>query len=273
MCLYKYCVCDLDGTLLNSDHEITEENKKAIATLIKNNFKVVFATGRVDLMVRRYFKEIKVNMPVISCNGALIRNLHTNKILYSKNINLEIAKKILNYCLENNIHFLVYTPNSIFYSENNPRIDMLTSLKKDAGKEIEFYLKPSDDIHNHIEEIDVLKILMISDDSTIINNAFLEFKDNKDLTVVSSSKGLLDLMSSNINKGEALEILSKKMDIDLKKAIAFGDNYNDINMFEKVGFPIAVGNAEEPVKKKAKFVTLSNNESGVAYAIYEKILK
>ena len=79
--------------------------------------------------------------------------------------------------------------------------------------------------------------------------------------------GLLDIMASNISKGNALKILSKKLDVDLNKVIAFGDNYNDIDMLQCVGMPIAMENSVGELKLQAKYITKSNDESGIAYAI------
>jgi Cof subfamily protein (haloacid dehalogenase superfamily) len=91
------------------------------------------------------------------------------------------------------------------------------------------------------------------------------------LTIVSSEKNGLDIMAQGVSKGHALEFFAKKHGINLDKTVVFGDNYNDISMMELVGCPIAVGNAENQVKQTAKYVTLCNDEDGVAYAIRKYI--
>ena len=80
-------------------------------------------------------------------------------------------------------------------------------------------------------------------------------------------------MASDISKGNALEILSKKLDVELNEIMVFGDNYNDIEMFKCAGMPIAMENAVDDIKAQAKYITKSNNESGIAYAINNFILK
>jgi len=99
------------------------------------------------------------------------------------------------------------------------------------------------------------------------------FSKITELAVVSSSKELLNIMSSGVSKGNAIKELAEKSNIDLKQIIAFGDNYNDLEMFNTVGFTVAMGNAVEELKAISSFVTLSNDESGVAYALENIILK
>jgi len=89
---------------------------------------------------------------------------------------------------------------------------------------------------------------------------------------VSSAKGLLDIMAADISKGNALKTLSEKLKVDLDDVIVFGDNYNDMDMFKCAGMPIAMGNSVEDIKLQAKYITKSNNEAGIAFAINNYIL-
>ena len=88
-----------------------------------------------------------------------------------------------------------------------------------------------------------------------------------------SSKSYLDIGPLNNSKGNAVKLLCKDFGIKLDEVIAFGDQMNDISMIRIVGFGVAMGNAKDEVKEVARFVTLTNDENGVAYAINTEILK
>jgi Cof subfamily protein (haloacid dehalogenase superfamily) len=269
---YKWVICDLDGTLLNSDSTLSEENTKAIKDLMLNGINVILATGRLDTMAKIYIDKLNIKNPVISCNGGLIRNPETGEILYIKLIDKGLAKEILNFILSNNLNFLIYTPDMVYYSENNPRIPRYSKLNESVREELRMPLASFKNQVLDIDDLEIIKILILSENLDLINELMENFKFNEELEVVSSAKGFLDIMAYGVTKGNALKILGKKLNIDFEKAAAFGDNYNDISMLELVKLPITMENGEESIKEMAKFITLSNDEAGVAYAVYHKIL-
>ena len=210
---------------------------------------------------------------VISCNGGLIRDIETGEILYSKVMDKISVKEIITYCMEYNINFLIYTTDVVLSNKNNPRAAKFENLNKRLQINLQVPIKyVNNRIIENINDIDAIKILLVSNDRKHVT--FLEdhFSKNDNLTVLSSMNGLLDIMASNISKGKALKILSKKLDVDLAEVIAFGDNYNDIDMLKCVGMPIAMENSVEDLKVQAKYVTKTNNESGIAFAINNYIL-
>mgnify|MGYP001278402641 CR=1 FL=1 len=271
---YKWCVCDMDGTLLNSKGIISQENINALKRLTEKGVEVIIASGRTDLMMKHYIKQLGLKGHIICCNGSLIKNIGTQEILYSKTIDKNTLVETLSYCFKNNVNFLFYAKNMVFSNKNNPRAKKFEEINKTLSDDLQTpieYIEES--IIKNIDSIEVFKILLISEEQKkikILENHFSKF-DN--LEVVSSFNGLLDIMASNISKGNALKILSKKLNVELNKVIAFGDNYNDWDMFQCVGMPIAVKNAVDEIKSAAKYITNSNNESGIAYAIDNFILR
>lgn len=272
MTRYKWCVCDMDGTLLNSQSAISEENETALKKLQEKGIEVIIASGRTDLMVKSYIKQLGLTGPVISSNGGLIRNIKTGEILYSKLIEKSVVKEILGFCSANNIDFLVYTIDRVYGNNRNPLMLKYKKLNENLPESINVPLEYLNNVNETIDNIDVLKILLVCGDHERIKELEEYFSKNEQITAVSSAKGLLDIMAPNISKGNALKILAEKMDVDLNDVIAFGDNYNDAEMLESVGIPIAVENAVENIKLKAKYITKSNNESGIAHAINNFIL-
>ena len=140
----KLCVFDLDGTLLNSNKKITQETLLAVKNLSNYNIKYTIATGRIDILARKYQREICSDLPIISCNGSIIRDL-SNKIYYMKTLDFETVKNIFNYFKSLELNFLFYTENSILVTKNNPRIEFLKNYNKTANKNDQFNFEIMDD--------------------------------------------------------------------------------------------------------------------------------
>ena len=273
MIKYKWCVCDMDGTLLNSKGIITEENLIALKKLELSGVEVILASGRVGPMMKPFSEQLELKGHTISCNGGLITNIKSGEILYSNIMDKDIVIKIINYCFKNNVNFLVYAANLVFSNKNNPLAKKYEYFNKTLSNNLRFPINYIDcDTIKNIDNIDILKVLLICKDQNQVELLENIFSKHNTLSVVSSANGLLDIMGSNTSKGNALKFLAKKLNVDLDNVIAFGDNYNDIEMLECVGLPIAMGNGVDSLKVKSKYVTKSNNESGIAYAINNLIL-
>lgn len=273
MIKYKWCVCDMDGTLLNSKGIITEENLIALKKLELSGVEVILASGRVGPMMKPFSEQLELKGHTISCNGGLITNIKSGEILYSNIMDKDIVIKIINYCFKNNVNFLVYAANLVFSNKSNPLAKKYEYFNKTLSNNLRFPINYIDcDTIKNIDNIDILKVLLICKDQNQVELLENIFSKHNTLSVVSSANGLLDIMGSNTSKGNALKFLAKKLNVDLDNVIAFGDNYNDIEMLECVGLPIAMGNGVDSLKVKSKYVTKSNNESGIAYAINNLIL-
>lgn len=264
----------MDGTLLNSQDIITEENVKALKKLQQSGTEVMIASGRLDLMVKRYIHQLDLRGHVIACNGGLIRNIKTNEIVYSNAMDHNIVEDILTFCIEENINFLLYTADVVFSNRNNPRLLRYEEMNRSIDNSLRFEVNYLDDtVMEVIKDIDVLKVLLICDNQEQVGYLIDKFSQIDKLTVVSSAKDLVDIMASNTSKGKAITVLAEKLKVKLEDVIAFGDNYNDMDLLQSVGMPIAMENAVEELKTEAKYITKSNEESGVAYAINNYILR
>lgn len=269
----KLCVFDLDGTLLNSNKKITQETLLAVKNLSNYNIKYTIATGRIDILARKYQHEICSDLPIISCNGSIIRDL-SNKIYYMKTLDFETVKNIFNYFKSLKLNFLFYTENSILVTKNNPRIEFLKNYNKTANKNDQFNFEIMDDNINKYSNLKFLKSLAhIENRKKLLEIQSILNKDFKNLSIVSSDYELLDLMPSGINKGTALSILCNILNIQSENVCVFGDNFNDIEMINFAGTSIVPENGEDNVKKLATHITKSNDKEGISHAINNIILK
>lgn len=269
----KLCVFDLDGTLLNSDKKITQKTLSSIKNLQKNNIKYTIATGRIDILARKYQREISSDLPIISCNGSIIRDL-SDKTYYMKTIDFNTIKEIFNFFTSKNLHFLFYTEKIILVTKNNPRIKILEKYNEAADKTDKFKFEIIDNDINKYSHLNFLKSLAhIEDREKLLETQNILNEKFKDLSIVSSDYELLDLMPSGVNKGSSLNILCNILNIKKEDICVFGDNFNDLEMIKFAGISIVPENGEEEIKKLSTYITKSNDNEGISYAIDNIILK
>jgi len=262
---------DLDGTLLNSKHRISQENLDAIELLRKENIKIVIATGRSFQLLRPYIKLLKITDEVITCNGTVITNVSSNEIVFEDIVPKNEVRKALEMCIEYGHEFLVYTSHAIIARQH----DWSMFVNEKNVTNIDDYkvnIIITDDINHIINNYNVNKILVIERD----NRKYIELSERvikfDKVAHTQSAKSYVDIGPLNNSKGNAVKILCKEYGVNLSEVIAFGDQMNDISMISIVGFGVAMGNAKDVVKESATYTTLSNDENGVSFAIKTEIL-
>ena len=263
---FKWCVFDLDGTLLNEEKNISDEDLKSIKRLMKEDVEIFIASGRTDMFSLPHLELIGSKTPIISSNGALVRNPLDNIIIYSKFINHTSVNKFIEYVKADDLNYLAYTLDSVYYHVTNDNV--LKELFRNNKAEINFINVYDPDI---LKNDEILKFLIVDEHENIPKRQ-KELVLMLDLYVVSSGYYLLDLMEKGVSKGYALKKLADYYKMDPEKIIVFGDNYNDMDMFTFAGTSVAMGNAVDKIKALADFVTKSNEENGISYAIENFIL-
>lgn len=261
------CVCDLDGTLLSSEGFISDKNVAALKMLQDHGVEVAIASGRTELMMKQYINQLHINH-MIACNGAVVKNIYNNEIIYSKMLDREVANYIVEFFFQQNLNFLVYTKDSVFSNRGNQRAKYFDELNKSLPEcertPIVYFDAYSMEI---IQNKDVIKILLVESSKNTCDYVSNHLKRFSNISVVSSAKGMLDIWASNVSKGSAVKVLSERLGVHLENVIAFGDNNNDIELLTAVGIPIAMENALDELKSIATYITLSNDDDGIAYAI------
>ena len=268
----RWCVCDLDGTLLDSNGHLGEANTTALKKLMSRGVEVILATGRSDLFVKDFVDRLGVIQPVISCNGGLIRNLATGEILFQRLIGEGKAARLTKFCLENHYDTLAYTAEHVYYMSGSQKIGAYHRYNSEVESAFQVPLREVRSVAD-LPLPEVIKFLISGINPKIAGSIQQDLNRDASLSMVQSMHNVLDIMAEGVSKGEALLFLEQQLGMDLTRTAVFGDNHNDISMLRLVGIPVAMANAEETVKKLAKFVAPSNNESGVAYAIEKYILE
>jgi Cof subfamily protein (haloacid dehalogenase superfamily) len=269
---------DLDGTTLNSSSNISEKNYAALKKAHKMGVKLVPCTGRpmfqlpekLNLLIDEF--GFSVFPFVITDNGALVYGLPQKEQLYAKKISKETALALIK---EGRKHLAVTYGNS----EIQGAVDNKGIIWD--SPEAQLFLSdfnarwgpfPTCDLEELIEwNENLVKVSM-----NFINNAEYEkcrkiFSAWPDLSVSSSEARNIEIMRSGVSKGEALSFVSRHSGIPIERIMAIGDNLNDVEMIQRAGLGVAMGNAIPELKEKADWVTSTNDDDGLALAI-EKML-
>lgn len=272
--MYKLIAIDLDGTLLNSEKRISSENKSKLQLAMDRGVKVVVCSGRVYSGARVYAREIGSNGPLIACNGAIIREMDTESFLYSNTMTIDDSLKVIDICRSEDIYFHIYIGDTLYTEKLGYSSLLYYNRNIELPEKDRIDIRVIDNIKEIIKkpENPVAKILVIDYDRDKLRNTRKIIEEIKGVQVMSSGKNNIEIVNAGVNKGKSLEILADKLGVRREQVVAIGDNENDLSMLEFAGLGIAMGNAEEYVKETANYVTLTNNENGVAHVIDKFIL-
>lgn len=259
---------DLDDTLLRDDWTISPRVVKAIQRAREQGVKITLATGRMPISARPYAEQLKLDVPAITYNGAMIQQVLSGEILFRRVIPSPLASEIVQDVLQKGFYVQVYLKDRVVTSQ----------LKKWSRN----YSRISS---VHIEEADlpillseepegVEKILLMAEESDLDRLApSLGQRYGEKVHITKSKSCFLEMIDCKVNKGVALASLAEKFGIAQKDIMAIGDSFNDLEMIKYAGLGVAMGNARREIREQANIVTATNQEDGVAQAIERYVLK
>lgn len=268
-------VMDMDGTLLTDDKRISDKNREALKKAADRGVKIAICTGRIFASARAYGDMLGVSTPIIASNGAYIREKDKDEVIYAKPLGEDNARAIITLAHKYNISCHFYTWNTIYTEKivhTAAKYSIWNSkLASDRKIKIEIVQKDGwDDLFRKNYDR-ILKC--VADDEDAEKLAAMKMETSKyDVEVTSSWYDNFEVMSKGVSKGRAVSVLAGFYNLDRSEVICFGDNDNDISMIEYAGLGIVMKNGTDGAKAKADFITLSNEENGVAYAIEKFIL-
>jgi len=269
---YKMLVTDMDYTLLNKEKRVSDRNREALRRAMEKGVHMVVATGRIYTSARIYAKLLGLDTPIIASNGALIKD--ASKTIFRGILSQDTVREMLRLCHKYGIYCHFFTENTI-YSEKLINVSLrYTEWNKYMGEEDQVKIRIVDDGEEIIEaaKSEVLKAVVFDDDDEKIQKLRDGIMETGIVSVSQSMKHNLEVMNKGVTKGNAVRILAQLYGINREEVIAIGDNENDISMIEYAGLGIAMGNAEECLKRAADHVTGDYQEDGVAEAIEKFIL-
>lgn len=262
----KLIVTDLDGTLLNKDKLISKVNIQTFQLAEKNGAKATIATGRMHCAAVFFGKTVGVKVPVISCNGAMIRGINNDEVIFEDYIDNTVTEEILSYLLSNNIYCSWYI--------GTERYAPYFSWDKFSG-----YRTVKDfsvtEVGNNYKDYtkNVTQIVLRSSEKALPHDIilYLQEKYSKVVKLQQNTGCTIDITPPNINKAIGVKYLAEYLDIDKSEIFTLGDGDNDVDMLRYAGSSAAMGNGIGAAKKAAAFVTDTCDNDGVAKAI-KKVL-
>lgn len=268
--MIRLVACDLDGTLLNNDHEITDDNRKVVEDLKAKDIPFVIATGRIYPSAAEFAKSLDLSTPIIACNGAVVKDPVEDKILYHYPVDKDTMLALIKICKKHDIYFHIYSLDTVYAERNERLIKKYNDWKaKDPKKSL---VKTA--VVRHIEEVietEVIYKLGLYIDEEGAKEAYDEMVKLPGITSCFSLSTLVDIFNEEASKGVAVMALTEQYGLSINEVMALGDNENDMPMLKAAGLGVAMRDARDQVKAVADDVTDSNENSGVAKAIRKHI--
>ncbi len=265
----------MDGTLLNKDKEIPLENIEAVKLAKEAGVYFVIATGRHDSMIKAYLDDLHIEMPVISCNGGMVREPFSDKVFALHPLSSEQTLDIIEAAKGVGADYHLYCHNLIYGEQVSGKISYYAERNRQLSERDQIRLLTDPDYQGFIEGTneEIFKVLVLCDDPEKLAAAGDEIHRRTGIRATQSDKNLIDVMQSGITKAGAMAELCKGLGIKQEETAAIGDQLNDLQMIKWAGVGVAMANAVDEIKAASQLVTeKSNHDSGVAEAI-KKLLK
>lgn len=266
---YRMIVLDLDGTLTNRDKVITKRTREALFELKNRGGIIVLASGRPTYGVMPLAEELELNRTggyILSFNGGRIIDCKTEETVFARELPISSNQTIIRLSKEHGVNVLTYEKDTIITADVSDQY-----VKKEAAIN-KLEVKEIKDMESYVN-FPVVKFLMLDDGDYL---ALVEPKVKaflgRDYSVYRSEPYFLEILPKGIDKAASLERLLTRLGLEKSQMIACGDGYNDLSMIKYAGLGVAMENAVLPVKKAADYVTLSNNEDGIAHVVEKFML-
>ncbi|MCI8431423.1 MAG: HAD family phosphatase [Lachnospiraceae bacterium] len=261
---YKLICVDVDGTLLNDEKKVPELVKESLKNASGMGIRIALVTGRMPAGADLAERELSVPCIKVCSAGTYI--LLGDQCIHTEYMIPRVMREIYTeFALKNGLPLWIFQGRKWYVT------DMDTYVKQEI--EIIQYEPEIADVEalaqSWEEEGTGPNKLLIAGDPETVRRIEEEMKwmDLPEVDMARSSEHYLEIFPKGVTKGEALAAVCEKLNIRLEETIAFGDQELDVPMIQKAGVGIAMGNAIEDVKAAADYVTRSNNDSGIAYAL------
>lgn len=257
----KLVAVDLDGTLLNDSLILTDLNKIAICRLLNKGIHVVFSTGRTYRSAKQYAKEFGYDMPIITYNGAFIKRIYSEEILYSKTISFRNTREILHFAEDKNIYTKVYIDDVLYVKEES---ELTTTFVKAHKIHYKVVGKLSKNIHKEPY------MIVLIDQEEKIRWIRAEIEQSMKLPYTLSTPRSIEFLPNGISKREGLRRVAESLKIRKKEILAIGNSLNDLELLRWAGIGLAMNNSDMELKEHWDHISkYNNNEDGVARIIQE----
>ncbi|MFK8243402.1 MULTISPECIES: Cof-type HAD-IIB family hydrolase [unclassified Facklamia] len=256
---YKFLILDIDDTLLNSQRQITPKTRERLMQLQEDGYYLVLASGRPTKSMIETAKELKLDQYhsyIISFNGAVITKMDDESELYSKRLELEEQREIIDYIQAQSLSVISYTDDEIIIDYENDYSHIEAEL---TG--IPYHYSPE-----YISSIETPQLKLIGvGNPTIVEevNTALDGQFGQSTYATTSKPYFIEFMHREVSKGDAIKKLVSHLGYTVEQVVACGDGNNDASMIEVAGVGVAMANATDYLKSLADEITKSNDDDGL----------
>lgn len=267
--LFRLMATDLDGTLLNSDHRISPLTDRALREAIASGVLFTVATGKTFPSTMEWIRQYDIRIPVICGNGTLVHQ-PDGSILYENPIPREYAIEAIRLARTMDLVPVVYAGHQLLTTTWDENVGVLVA-----------HHEPTPAIIPNLEaalekDYQPHKLILMNENDP---DAVSEFQfileqsfDGRAQVLRSGLVSVVELMPLGVTKGTALAFILDYLNIPAEQTICFGDNCNDLDMIQRAGIGVAMGHSPEDVRHGADYVTGTNDEDGVGWAIRKLVL-
>lgn len=261
---------DMDGTLLNSRQEISEGNVRALRMARERGVHIALCSGRCCGDNRSFAEHYGLgDVAILSLNGAYCLLPGQSEPYESHAFTPDALAQCLALLKVLGNDYGCFSANRIVYVFSSERSQLNQWVGRLWTKHAPECLYGADAL-GQLQTVN--KFIYVDNDPAHLEESRERFRRIDGLNVTSSWYNNLEIMPVGADKGAAVRGLAKRLGIPLEQVMTFGDNDNDLGMIECAGLGVAMANANERVKSAAKYVTLTNDEDGVADAVSRFVL-
>ncbi len=263
--LIQLVLSDMDGTLLMPDHSLSPAVVEAVAQLRAAGVKFTLASSRPPRAMRQQIEALGIDLPTAAFNGGVLINADGSE-LQSHWVDREAVDICLALFAEHALDVWVFADDQ--WLARNRQAEYFPKELHALGYEpliVEDFTPYLDRVHKMVATSGNFQLLVDLEQQ-------LQAPLHGKAIAARSQRYYLDITAVLANKGEALATLAERLGIELANTAVLGDGGNDVAMFKRAGFSVAMGQGEQVVREQADAVTASNAEDGVAQAIHQLIL-
>lgn len=256
---------DMDDTLLTDELEVSPRTAAAIQEAQRQGVVVTIATGRMHPSARPFAARLGLDVPLITCNGAMVKSSVSGEVWHEQPMELETVSAVLAYFRERDWYIQTYIDDEIYVREFTAEAEAYEALSGMRAKVVgERLFQPPKG---------PLKMLAVAEAAQLdAVTPQLRERFGERVCFTRSKANLLELVDPAVNKGRGIAMVAERLGIAREEIMVLGDSENDMAMLAYAGLGVAMENAAPKVKAVADAVTADNNHDGVALAIEKYIL-
>jgi len=262
----KLIAVDLDGTLLNSQHQLTERTEKALKAAIEKGVEVVLATGKTHASAREIIQKLDLKSLGIYLQGLAIYG-GDGTIRHQQTLDLSLARQVITFAEDRGFPVAAYCGDRILVRRIVKLVDELVKYQEPMPEAV-------GPLQNILDAMPINKLIAIGEPHRIKSLRWqLSMQLNGSVRLMQTHLiEMLEILPPGASKGTALKVVLKDLGVGAHEVLAIGDAENDVEMIQLAGIGVAVGNGDAKIKEAADYEVASNDEDGVAEAVERFVL-